>query len=55
MRNLTGTIPGDAYRRARVWAAQCDTSTLRVRPTSHQNTPFTCSNSFSGASVIWTT
>jgi hypothetical protein len=39
MRNLTGTIPGDAYRRARVWAAQCDTSTLRVRPTSHQNTP----------------
>jgi hypothetical protein len=39
MCNLTATIPGDAYRRARVWAAECGTSTLRVRPPSHQNTP----------------
>jgi hypothetical protein len=39
MCNLTGTIPGDAYRCARVWGAQCGTSTLRVRPPLHQNTP----------------
>jgi hypothetical protein len=37
MRNLTGTIPGDAYRCARVRAAQRDTSTLRGRPPSHKN------------------
>jgi hypothetical protein len=38
MRNLTVTIPNDAYRRARVWAAKRDTFTLRGRPPSHQNT-----------------
>jgi hypothetical protein len=38
MRDLTGTIPGDAYRCARVWAAKRDTFTLRGRPPSHQNT-----------------
>jgi hypothetical protein len=30
MRNLTVTIPGDAYRRARVWAAERDTSLSAV-------------------------
>jgi hypothetical protein len=30
MRNLTGTIPDDAYRRARVWAAERDTSLSAV-------------------------
>jgi hypothetical protein len=37
MRNLAGTIPGDAYRRARVWAAKRDTFALRGRLPSHQN------------------
>jgi hypothetical protein len=30
MRNITVTIPDDAYRRARVWAAQRDTSLSAV-------------------------
>jgi predicted CopG family antitoxin len=30
MRNITVTIPDDAYRRARVWAAQRDTSVSEV-------------------------
>jgi len=30
MRNITVTIPGDACRRARVWAAQRDTSLSAV-------------------------
>jgi hypothetical protein len=30
MRNLTVTIPNDAYRRARVWAAERDTSLSAV-------------------------
>jgi hypothetical protein len=37
MRNLTGTIPGDACRRARVWAAKRGTFTLHGRSPSHQN------------------
>jgi hypothetical protein len=38
MRTLTVTVPDDACRRARVWAAKRDTFTLRGRPLSHQNT-----------------
>ncbi len=30
MRNITVTIPDDSYRRARVWAAQRDTSVSAV-------------------------
>jgi len=30
MRNITVTIPDDSYRRARVWAAQRDTSISAV-------------------------
>jgi hypothetical protein len=40
MRNLTGPIFDDTCRRVRVWAAECDTSTLRVSPPFHRkNTP----------------
>jgi plasmid stability protein len=30
MRNITVTIPDDAYRRARIWAAEHDTSVSAV-------------------------
>jgi hypothetical protein len=30
MRNITVTIPDDAYRRARIWAAEHDTSLSAV-------------------------
>jgi hypothetical protein len=30
MRNITVTIPDDAYRRARIWAAERDTSVSAV-------------------------